>query len=223
MAYANPKDRKRVSGWFKGVAAKTAIVCAVCLAVRVLLAQATGSGPLVQEEVDPDTGFKYQKPLAGYLDPKNKGKIQSRITEMRKLITSQPAPINDAATKAQLDPFYVQYLFPMMTTKEGLKTIADDRVRFLRDHVAAAKDPAAHSYLTNIALSSMSRIVQDPAYHPSARYNAMLLVSNLNDVEPNTIGTAQTLPEPMRTTLLFILQQYQKADRDEIKLAALLG
>src|SRR5207247_3513258 len=37
------------------------------------------------------------------------------------------------------------------------------------------------------------------------------------------LGSAPTLPEPMRTALPVILQQFQSADTDEIKIAALLG
>jgi hypothetical protein len=47
----------------------------------------------------------------------------------------------------------------------------------------------------------------------------MLILSSLNDVESNNV----TLPEPAKTALPIILQQYKTTDRDEIKLAALLG
>lgn len=47
----------------------------------------------------------------------------------------------------------------------------------------------------------MTKIVQDPAYRPAARYDAMLIISSLNDVEPNNIGATPTLPEPTKAAL----------------------
>jgi hypothetical protein len=167
-------------------------------------------------------GYKYLVPNTKYLDPKLRGTLQTTTTEIRNMVTSPTAPLNDATQKARLDSFYLQYFFPVMTTEDGLKNAADQRKRFLTD-VAAAKDAAMHSYLINLAFSTMRQVVQDNGFHPAARYNAMLLIIQLNDQEANTLGAAQTLPEPMRPALQFILQQYQTADTDEIKIAALLG
>jgi hypothetical protein len=74
-----------------------------------------------------------------------------------------------------------------------------------------------------LTLSALTRIVLDKEYRPAARYNAMYIISSLNDVEPTNIGATPTLPEPMKLALPLILQQVQKADTDEIKVAALLG
>jgi hypothetical protein len=214
-------------GFRSGLTAKIACALAICLTVRVLLAQPpaapAASAASVREEVDA-RGYKVQIPSEAYTDPKNRAKLQSfKNSGLRTIVSGQPSQINDAGTRATVDRFFQQYFFPMMTTEEGLKTIADDRNFFLRQYVQSAKDTAAHTYLINTALTSASKIVQDN-YHPAARYNAMLLISSLNDQELNTQGAAQTLPEPMRAALPFILQQFQKADNpDVVKLAALLG
>jgi hypothetical protein len=51
----------------------------------------------------------------------------------------------------------------------------------------------------------------------------MLILSQLNDQEANYVTPPYTLPVPMRAALSVIIQQFQKGDTDEIKIAALLG
>ncbi len=199
---------------------KIAVVALLCLSVRVLVAQAPAGGLATETDA---RGYKYLVPNAAYVDPKNRNKLQDLKNEIRALVTSPAAPLNDAARKARLDSYYLQYQFPVMTTEDGLKTVAQERTLFLRDHIVAAKDPAMHSYLVNLAFNTMKQVVQDNGFHPAARYNAMLLISQLNDQEASTLGATQTLPEPMRNALPFIFQQFQSADNDEIKIAALLG
>jgi hypothetical protein len=227
MAYTNERPKLLTSrGIRPSMAAKIGSALLVCATVRVLLAQAppapTGPAPAVAEDTD-TRGYKVQIPPEIYTDPKNRGKLQTlKNTQIRGLVTAQPSTVNDPATKASLDRFFQQYFFPVMTTEEGLKTIADDRKYFLTQYAQAAKDSAAHSYLINVAFTCASKIVQDN-YHPASRYNAMLLISSLNDQESNTQGV-QTVAEPMQAALPFILQQFQKADNpDLVKLAALLG
>src|SRR5207249_2721278 len=157
-----------------------------------------------------------------YADPKLRNKLQEFMTEIRGIVTANPAPLGDVARKSRLDAFYLQYFFPVMTTEDGLKMVANQRKLFLGD-VANAKDQAMHSYLINLAFNTMKQVVQDNGFHPAARYNAMLLISQLNDTEANTLGASPTLPEPMRSALQFIFQQFQSGDTDEIKIAALLG
>src|SRR5262245_19807763 len=113
------------------LAAKIGAAALICVMVRVLLAQApatppapAASGP--REDVDA-RGYKIQVPLEAYMDPKNRTKLQKLKNEVRGFVTSQPSPINDAATKSTVDRFFIQYFFPLMTTEEGLKSIADDR------------------------------------------------------------------------------------------------
>jgi hypothetical protein len=198
---------------------KIITAAALCLTVRGLLAQAPAGG--LPTETDP-RGYKYLVPAPKYLDPKNRGALQKVTSDVRLMVTAPTAPLNDAVQKATLDSFYLQYFFPVMTTEDGLKSAASQRSGFLRD-LAQAKDQAMHSYLINLAFNTMKQVVQDDGFHPAARYNAMLLISQLNDVEANTLGATQILPEAMRTALPFIYQQFKSSDSDEIKIAALLG
>jgi hypothetical protein len=183
------------------------------------MAQAPAASP-VREEVDA-SGYKYQVPLDKFTTAKNARLAeQQRRMEVHRLLTGQGS-LNDPATRAAADEFLVQYFFPQWTTEEGLKTIGNERQWLLRE-LQAAKDSAARKYLLDTTLIALRRIADDQ-YRPVSRYNAMLTISLLNDVEA-TIGAQTTAPEPMAAALPFIVQQFEKPESpDAVRVAALLG
>src|SRR4051812_33187625 len=86
------------------LATKIAVALAVCLSVRILWGQAASppaSTALVPEEVDAQ-GYKYQVPLAAYVDKKNVSKLNKMKNDILALIKSQPSGINEPATRATL-------------------------------------------------------------------------------------------------------------------------
>lgn len=198
--------------------AKIAVAAALCLGVRAIVAQAPNES-LIREEIDAQ-GFKYQVPNETLR--KNKGAEGKARSEVRAVLKGE-ASIADAATRLKFRAYFQSYLYPMMTTEDGLKTVAQDRVSLFRD-IASAASQEAHRDLVDLTLQTMTKIVQDNGYRPAARYNAMYIISSLNDVEAKSVGAGPpTLPDPMKTALPIIFQQFQKGDTDEIKIAALLG
>jgi hypothetical protein len=197
---------------------KLAVALVVCLAVR-LLGQAPAASP-VREEVDAH-GYKYQVPLDKFTTAKNARLAeQQRRMEVHRALVGQ-ASLSDPATRAAADEFLVQYFFPQWTTEEGVKNIGNERQWLLRE-LQAAKDGAARKYLLDTSLIALRKIVDDN-YRPASRYNAMLTISLLNDVEA-TIGAQMTAPEPMAAALPFIVQQFEKPESpDPVRVAALLG
>lgn len=208
-------DARRAGRSLEG---KLAVALVVCLAVR-LLAQAPGAAT-VREEVD-GSGYKYQVPIDKFTTAKNARLAeQQRRMEIHRALVGQGS-INDPATRAAADEFFNQYFFPQWTTEEGLKNIGNERQWLIRE-LQGAKDAAGRKYLLDTTLIALRRIVDDH-YRPASRYNAMLTISLLNDVEA-TIGAQVTAPEPMAAALPFIVQQYEKAENPEaVRLAALLG
>jgi len=203
------------------LAAKVAMAMVVCLAVRILLAQAPAPADLAAREQVDAHGYKYLAPNEKYLGAKGRTAEVKMRGNVRQVLSGQYS-INDPAVKLQFREYYQTYLFPFMTTAEGLKSIAKDRRDFFGD-LEKAKSLEAHRELLDLTLAAMKSIVQDN-YRPETRYNAMLIISNLNDQEPNSLGVPQTLPEPMRTALPFILEQFKSPNApDSIKLGALLG
>jgi len=197
---------------------KIAAATFLILTARIIIAQQAAPETPVREEVDAQ-GYKVQIPSEKLR--KNKTDEQ-KIRGQARAVLNGTGTISDPATRVIFRGFYLSYLFPMMTTEEGLKTLGKERQDLLRD-LQFAKSADAHREVVEFTRPAMEKIVADSAYRPAVRYNAMLILSSLNDVEPNAIGSTQSLPEPTKAALPFILQQFQKADRDEIKLAALLG
>ncbi len=219
MVRVNQKISSSAERSRPGLTAKFVAAFALCLTVQILLAQVPPAPDiLVQEDVDAQN-YKIQKPHEGLR--KNKAAVGKEQTSVREILAGRVS-INDPTFRSRFRAYFLSYLFPMMTTDEGLKTVAQDRQLFLRD-LMSSKSAEAHREVVDLSLSALSRIVLDKAYRPAARYNAMYIISSLNDVEPNNVGATQSLPEPMRAALPLILQQVQKADTDEIKVAALLG
>lgn len=206
---------RRGSGWLGW---KILVALVACGALR-LLAQAPAASP-VREEVD-GSGYKYQVPLDKFTTAKNARLAeQQRRMEVHRALIGQGS-LSDPATRAAADEFFTQYFFPQWTTEEGIKNIGNERQWLLRE-LQAAKDAAARKYLLDTTLIALRRIVDDH-YRPASRYNAMLTISLLNDVEA-TIGAQATAPEPMGAALPFIVQQFEKPESlDAVRVAALLG
>jgi hypothetical protein len=184
----------------------------------MIVAQAPPPEIAVRDEVDVE-GKKFQVPN----DKLRKSRTEEqRIRLDARAVLANQKSLAEPATRLSFHGFYRAYLFPMMTTEEGLRTIGKERQDFLRD-LMMSKNPDAHKEVVEFTIPAMQKIVQDKEYRPQARYNAMLILSSLNDVEPVSLGTTSTLPEPAKAALPIILQQYKNSDRDEIKLAALLG
>lgn len=203
-----------------GLTAKAVIALALCSTVRLLIAQAPPADTPVREEVD-GNGVKYQVPSE--LLTKSRTQEQKYRSAIRQILGGTASLNADASSRRNFRNYFLQYLFPLWTTEEGLKNVASDRVNFLRD-LQNHKNPEAHTELINLTLPAMRRIVEDPAYRLATRYNAMLVISSLNDQEPNNTVVPQTLPEPMQLALPVIYQQFRKADNhDSLRIAALIG
>jgi hypothetical protein len=215
------QSASRSPGLFTKAIISLAICLAICLTAGLLVAQAPPDDTPVREETD-EKGFKVQVPSESLTKgPKARSTEQSVRSSVRKILNGDSLNAN-AATRRNFRNYFRQYLFPVMTTEEGLKNVSNDRILFLRD-VQSHRNNEAHTELINLTLPAMRQIVEDPAYRLAARYNAMLIISSLNDVEPSA-NPPVTLPEPMQLALPVIYQQFKKADNhDSIRIAALIG
>lgn len=205
-----------------GLGAKAIVALVACSLVRLLVAQAPPADTPVREEVDAN-GVKYQVPSESLTKGAKARSAEQTLRSSVRQVLGGASLTADAATRRNFRNYFRQYLFPLWTTDEGLKTIGDSRIAFLRD-LQVHKNNEAHAELINLTLPAMRQIVEDPAYRLPSRYNAMLVISSLNDQEPNANIVPQTLPEPMQTALPVIYQQFKKADNhDSIRIAALIG
>ena len=144
------------------------------------LAQAPMPTTASAEVVTDELGYKMMVPIASLTS--NKGAEATAKERIRKYLTS---PANDLTdNQLYFDSYFVRYLFPSFTqtTPEALRTLPERRNAFFRTQVEICVNPVEHAHLVSITLAQMSAIVQD-SFHPVVKYNAMLIISSLNDQE----------------------------------------
>jgi hypothetical protein len=177
--------------------------------------------------VEDEKGFKTLTP---YIDPRLKpaeaGALKIREGKARSFVwqvLDGKLPLNGNETS--FDYYYNKILFPTLTqtSDTALAALPEERQKLFRDHLERCSDPTVHVYLVNKVFDQMKAIVLDN-YHPAARYNAMLVISNLNDTDVVRVGGDKKVPEPMMAALPFIYEQFTKPDNtDAMRVAALLG
>jgi hypothetical protein len=200
--------------WWR-LAVKTVFAALLFLPLSLLLAQA----PVGDTEVDAD-GYTMLKPVEQLVENKiAQGQWRSKILGVHQGRTPYSGDI-----VRDFSAYYRRFYFPMMTrtSEEDLKGLADERNRFLRDHLENSRSKEAHDVLTALALTELTNVVRGN-FHPAVRYNAMLIISSLNDQEL-VRGSTPRAPEPMMRALPVIREEFVRPENsDAIKLAALIG
>ncbi|MCL4190647.1 MAG: hypothetical protein KJZ87_02790 [Thermoguttaceae bacterium] len=129
-----------------------------------------------------------------------------------------------AGQETAFDAYYKTYALPRWTHEtflagqpEGERQI-DVRRELRRDFFTARG--AAHERLTSLALLALPVLARDPKYHPATRYNAMLAIGELNQIEPQ----GATPPVPLAKALPLLVEAVSNAEQpDAVKIAALIG
>jgi len=122
--------------------------------------------------------------------------------------------------------WFLRGLLPKMTKKEELENLTEHRELIL-NLLQNSKAKDAHDFVNELLLSAM-KVFAAPRdgkqYHPAVRYNAMLIIGDLNLNEAVRLGTNKRPPEPLLKALPVLLEQYEDARQmDAIRVAALLG
>lgn len=174
-----------------------ALVAAACGAVRPALAQSYRA-------------LKPQIELA-----------QAKIASGRVASILRDANDPGDAEKKVLDEFFMKYLYPSMTTYDPPKVLGDlstTRDQLFSRYINTAKSQGARDYLTSNTLKAMGAIAKG-AYHPAVRYNATLIVGQL-DQAPGT-------PLPAATEVLVSLLEGDEIAQvpvpTALKVAAIVG
>src|SRR5437867_4013071 len=83
------------------------------------------AGTVAREEID-TKGYKYKVPNEKWLGTKEKTEEIKTRRNVRQVLNGEYS-INEPAIKLKFREYYQKYLFPLMTTEEGLRTIVKDR------------------------------------------------------------------------------------------------
>jgi hypothetical protein len=118
---------------------------------------------------------------------------------------------------AAFDSYYNDYILARWSLPAGRAALPDYRKQ-LRNSLHIAKG-AAHDHLNDLALEFMKAHAAEN-YHPAVRVNAMLMIGDLNRVEP--IGGAAVAPLPEALTMLLDAVKSGKLP-DAVRAAAMVG
>jgi hypothetical protein len=125
----------------------------------------------------------------------------------------------EALSQAAFDDFYKTYFLAQWTLPEKYTSLPTLR-RDLSNHFKMAKTDPVRSHLLTLALQFLSDLASGN-YHPAVRYNAMLMIGELNLVE--SMQTSKP-PEPLPAALPVLLKALGDAQQpDVVKVAALRG
>lgn len=148
--------------------------------------------------------------------------LRVRRSAMRELLLGNSFT---ATQQEDLEKWYLGYEFPTLTlyTPEALGELYEGRKRLLRDELSPSTNTAAHDHLVGLAFNFFKKVAVED-YHPAVRYNAMLIVSELNERELKRSGSTSAPPRALPAALSFMIQQYKNPDQvDAVRLASLLG
>jgi hypothetical protein len=152
-----------------------------------------------------------------------KNALRIRRNQIRDML-KQDGPLTPEKQN-EFDKWYLNYEFPTMTlfTPEALKELPDARRRLLKEDIERAENKAFHDHLVALAFDYFSKLV-DGDYHPAVRYNAVLIVGELNDKEMSRSGAAPAPPLPLAAALRFLTGELEKENTsDSIRLGSMVG
>lgn len=220
---------KRKMVWKPDLSAQKVATCLAAIAALLLAASgsraqapANAAGPAVNVSAATTdaNGYKVLTPLPSLLTNKTQ---EHNIKMAVNAVLKGNLPLADE--RARFDAYYQRHYFPLQTqtSDKALEELSAERHRFFRDHLEQCKDPEVHQHLVDMAYTEMKAIVQDN-FHPAVRFNAMMIISHLNDSEPVRVGAAPALPQPMVRALPVILEEYKRTDGlQSVRVAALIG
>ncbi|MEN6457622.1 MAG: hypothetical protein ABFC63_01720 [Thermoguttaceae bacterium] len=140
---------------------------------------------------------------------KNQAKNNSAISEI--LIRGQFTPGN----QPMFDDFFTKYFLAQWTQWENVSKLPDLRRKLQVSYLGRKSNGAeVHDHLNTLVLDFMKKLVAG-SYYRAVRVNAMLMIGQLNSVEPST-------PMPEALKVLVTAAESQKLP-DALRIAAMIG
>ncbi|MBN2215783.1 MAG: hypothetical protein JW719_00265, partial [Pirellulales bacterium] len=150
------------------------------------------------------------------VDEKLSRSLRMRVSEML------TGGFRDQAQKTQFDDYYKKCVFPEWTVPDNFATKAKGartpRRRIVSD-LKRARQGEVYDRLNRLLLEQMVEFAKGN-YHPVTRYNAMLMIGDLNVKQVDLPNPPQPLPEAL--SILLAAAQNDSLP-DGVRMAALLG
>jgi hypothetical protein len=138
-------------------------------------------------------------------------------------VIAEGTPDQNTITNQQLlTGWYQNYHFALMT-QASMGDIDLQRLEFIKELTMICTDNSIHSHVVDqIAIPQMTAFLQEN-YHPVVKYNAMLIIGQLNSQVVLT-NEGRTVPVPLPAALTFMVNAIQSgAETDAILLASWIG
>ena len=138
-------------------------------------------------------------------------------------VIAEGTPDQNTITNQQLlTGWYQNYHFALMT-QASMGDIDLQRLEFIKELTMICTDNSIHSHVVDqIAIPQMTAFLQEN-YHPVVKYNAMLIIGQLNSQVVLT-DEGRTVPVPLPAALTFMVNAIQSgAETDAILLASWIG
>ncbi len=209
----------------------TLFVCSLALLAMRAAAQDPVGGAALIKTADPDAeGFLVLPlPKPTVIDGKLENAAQFENKKMKgrsdilKLLRSE-LPL-DASDQLRVENYFNGFEFRLLTqtAPEDLEKLPKLRFDLFKLYIQVCKHPANHQKLIDLTLAMMQQIVMNK-FHPIVRYNAMIIIGELNEQEVLRVGAHPLMPEPYSAALNFIVDRVEDANTpDAIRVAALVG
>ncbi len=128
--------------------------------------------------------------------------------------------------QADFDAWFEKYYYPLMTDPKELPNLSKLRRELMRDYFNRIKNEpsglAVRDHLNQITLTYLQKLATNNL-HPAVRYNAMLIIGDLDDRAAETTGGAKPA-EPMFKALDVLQSELTSPTQiDAVRVAALIG
>lgn len=158
------------------------------------------------------------------IKPRINDKAAKAMVREVNLAIRNPAGFGADETKVQ--DYFMKYYFPKMTgtAPEQLAELGDMRDDLFRRYIRATPNPQSQATLTGWALKVATALAQGN-YHPAVRYNAALILGDLDQ----QISDGQNPPVPLPAATVVLLDLLEQNDFDgvtvhpSVKMGALVG
>jgi len=129
------------------------------------------------------------------------------------------------AEQLQVENYFNGFEFRVLTqtTPEDLEQLPKRRFDLFKLYILQCKQADNHQRLIDLTMAMMQQIVMDE-FHPLVRYNAMLIIGELNEQEVLRVGATPLPPEPYAAALPFMIERIEDPNTpDTVRVAALVG
>lgn len=154
--------------------------------------------------------------------------LDSREANRLKVVfaTAVRNPAGFGAAEADVESYLKKSFFPTMTlyTDDALMELAPSRERLFKQMIPQAGNAASQQYLIEMTFN-VARVLARGNFHPAVRYNAVLMLGDLD--QQLATATAAAVPLGKATQELLELVEQEQFNKipvpESVKLGALIG